>query len=202
MKRLTLTLTLSVAMAAGITLAQDGPTGHRERRNRTPDAVISALSLTPEQVSALQENRRAKREAIRPIHEAVGELGKQLRTEMSRDNPNPSVAGQLLVDTKSKREEIKTAAEQFQAQAVEILDDNQKAALAALEQIRGTLPALHQAGSLGLTNPGPGDGGFGGRSPHGMFGHAAMGGSPRGGRRGFFRGHRGPRPTPDDPPVE
>ena len=65
MKRLTLTLTLSVAMAAGIILAQDGPMGHQERRKRTPDAVISALSLTPEQVTALQENRRAKREAIR-----------------------------------------------------------------------------------------------------------------------------------------
>ena len=197
-----LTLTISVALATGITMAQDGPMGHRERHKRTPDAVISALSLTPEQVTALQENRRAEREAIRPIHEAVGELGKQLRTEMSQDNPIPSVAGQLLVDMKSKREEIKTAAEQFQAQAVEILDDNQKAALAALEQIRGTLPALHQAGSLGLTNPGPGDGGFGGRRPHGMFGRAAMVGSPGSGRRGFFRGHRGPRPTPDDPPVQ
>ena len=197
-----LTLTISVALATGITMAQDGPMGHRERRNRTPDAVISALSLTPEQVTALQENRRAERDAIRPVHEAIGELGKQLRTEMSQDNPNPSVAGQFLVDMKSKRDEIKTAAEQFQAQAVEILDDNQKAALAALEQIRGTLPALHQAGSLGLTNPGPGDGGFGGRRPHGMFGRAAMGGSPGSGRRGFFRGHRGPRPTPDDLPVQ
>ena len=202
MKRLTLTLTLSVAMAAGITLAQDDPMGHRERRNRTPDAVINALNLTPEQVSALQENRRAKREAIRPVHEAIGELGKQLRTEMSQDNPNPSVAGQFLVDMKSKRDEIKTATEQFQAQAVEILDDNQKAALAALEQIRGTLPALHQAGSLGLTNSGHGNRSVGERGPHGMFGRAAMGGSPGGGRRGFFRGHRGPRPTPDDPPVQ
>ena len=197
-----LTLTISVALATGITMAQDGPMGHRERRNRTPDAVISALSLTPEQVIALQENRRAKREAIRPVHEAIGELGKQLRTEMSQDNPNPSIAGQFLVDMKSKRDEIKTAAGQFQAQAVEILDDNQKAALAALEQIRGTLPALHQAGSLGLTNPGHGDRSVGERGPHAMFGRAAMGGSPGGGRRGSFRGHRGPRPTPDDPPVE
>ncbi len=196
-----MTLTLSAAMAAGIVLAQDGPMRDRERRNRTPDEAISALNLTAEQVTALQENQRAQREATRLIHQVITELGKQLRTEMSQDNPNPSVAGQLLADMKSKREEIKTTAGQFQAQALEILDDNQKAALAALEQTRQAQPALHQAGSLGLTSPGPGKRGFGGPGPRGKFGAAAIGGFPFGGRRGF-RGHRGPRPTPDDAPTQ
>ena len=83
-----MTLTLGVAMAAGIVLAQDGPMRDRERRNRTPDEAISALNLTAEQVTALQENQRAQRVATRLIHRASAELGKQLRTEMSQDNPN------------------------------------------------------------------------------------------------------------------
>ena len=194
-------LTLSAAMAAGIVLAQDGPMRHRERRNRTPDAAISALNLTAEQVTALQENQRAQREATRLTHQAIAELGKQLRTEMSQDNPNASVAGQLLVDMKVKREEIKTTSGQFQAQAIEILDDNQKAALAALEQTRQAQPALHQAGSLGLTSPGPGKGAFGGRGPRGEFGAAAIGGFRGGGRRGF-RGRRGPPPATGDAPTQ
>ena len=196
-----MTLTLSAAMATGIVLAQDGPMRDRERWNRTPDEAISALNLSAEQVTALQENQRAQREATRLIHQAIAELGKQLRTEMSQDIPNASVAGQLLVDMKSKREEIKTTAGQFQAQALAILDDNQKAALAALEQTRQAQPALHQAGSLGLTSPGPGKRGFGGRGPRGKFGAAAIGGFPFGGRQGF-RGRRGPRPATDDAPTQ
>ena len=50
-----LTLTISVALATGITMAQDGPMGHRERHKRTPDAVISALSLTPDQVNSAKK---------------------------------------------------------------------------------------------------------------------------------------------------
>ena len=196
-----MTLTLSVAMAAGIVLAQDGPMHHRERRDRTPDEAISALNLTAEQVTALQENQRALRQATRAIQQEIAELGKQLRTEMSQDNPNASVAGQFLVDMKRKREEIKTTAAQFQAQALEILDDNQKAALAALEQTRQAQPALRQAGSLGLTSFGPGPGGFDKRGRGGMFGGAAMGGF-RGGGRQRFRGRRGARPATDEAPTQ
>ena len=202
-----MTLTLCAAMASGIVLAQDGSMRDRQRRNRTPDEAISALNLTPEQVTALQENQRAKREATRLVYQAMAELGKQLRSEMSLDSPNASAAGQLLVDMKSKREEIKTIGEQFQAQAVALLDDNQKAALAALEQTREVQPALHQAGSLGLTDPGPGrgPGGFGGPGRGGMFGGGMFGGASmegfRGGGRRGFRGRRGPRPGTEDAPT-
>ena len=197
-----MTLTLCAAMASGIVLAQDGSMRERQRRNRTPDEAISALNLTPELVTALQENQRAKREATRSVYQAMAELGKQLRAEMALDSPNAAVAGQLLVDMKSKREEIKTTGEQFQAQAVALLDDNQKAALAALEKTRQVQPALHQAGALGLTDPGPGQrsGGFGGPGHGGMFGGASMEGFRGGGRRGF-RGRRGPRPGTDDAPT-
>ena len=204
-----MTLTLSAAMAAGIVLAQDGPMRDRERRNRTPDEAISALNLTPEQVTALQENQRALRQATRVIQQQIADLNQQMRTEMSQDTPNASVAGQFLLDMKSKREEIKTTAGQFQAQAVEMLDDNQQAALAALEQTRQAQPALRQTGSLGLTSLGPGPGGFGGRGRGGMFGGAAMGGfgggamgGPGGGGRRGFRGRRGPRPAADDAPTQ
>ena len=195
-----MTLTLSVAMATGIVLAQDGPMRDRERRHRTPDEAISALNLTPEQVAALQENQRALREATRSVHQEIAEMGRQLRTEMSQDNPNPSVAGQWLVDMKSKRAEIKATAEQFQTQAVEMLDENQKAALAALDQTREAQPAPRQAGLLGLTSPGPGKGGFRGRGPRGGFG-PAMEGFRGGGRRGFH-GRRGPRPGTEDAPPQ
>ena len=206
-----ITLTLCAAMTSGIVLAQDGSMRDRQRRNRTPDEAISALNLMPEQVTALRENQRAKREASRSVFQAMAELGKQLRAEMALDNPNASAAGQLLVDMKSTREEIKAIGEQFQAQAVALLDDNQKAALAALEETRQVQPALHQAGALGLTDSGPGQrpGGFGGPGRGGMFGGGMFGGGMSGGgsMEGFrggqrrFRGRRGPRPRTEDAPT-
>ena len=212
-----ITLTLCAAMTSGIVLAQDGSMRDRQRRHRTPDEAISALNLMPEQVTALRENQRAKREASRSVFQAMAELGKQLRAEMALDNPNASAAGQLLVDMKSKREEIKAIGEQFQTQAVGLLDDNQKAALAALEETRQVQPALHQAGALGLTDSGPGQrsGGFGGPGRGGMFGGGMFGGGMfgggmsgggsmegfRGGGQRRFRGRRGPRPGTEDAPT-
>ena len=173
-------VTMTCLITAGTALAQDG---FGDRPRRSPDALIDALNLTPEQVDALRGLRRSQFEAMRPIRGEMRELGRQLREEMSKDNPSPEAAGQFLVDMKAKRDEIKALMQEFQDQARGLLDENQQAALSELEQRRETGRALRQATGLGLLD----------RPERGLRGAGGPGGfgSRRHGTRRFFGGRRG-----------
>ena len=166
-----------------------------ERPRRSPDALMKALQLTGEQVSALQELRRSRREAMRPIGGEMRELGRQLREEMSKESPSASAAGQFLVDMKAKRDEIEALAQQFRDRALGLLDEGQRAALSELESGREMAPAIRQAMGLGLLAA----------AGRGLLDHAGPGFAKRGlGRRGFGRrrspaGPRG-RPGGGEPP--
>lgn len=175
-----ITVTMACMMTAGTALAQDG---FGDRPRRSPDAVIEALNLTGEQVSALRDLRRSQFEAMRPLGGEVRELGRQLREEMSKESPSPTAAGQSLVDMKGKRDEIKALMQQFQEQARGLLDENQNAALNELESGREMGQAIRQATGLGLLSPQVG--GFRGRGGPGGFGGRGFG------MRRFFGGHRG-----------
>ncbi len=126
-------VTIACVMTAGAALAQDG---FGDRPRRSPDALIAALNLTPEQVTALRDLRRTQFQAMRPIGGEIREMGKQLREEMSKESPSPAVAGQFLVDMKARRDEIKALRQQFEDQARGLLDENQQAALNELQSGR------------------------------------------------------------------
>ena len=181
-----ITVTMACVMAAGTAMAQDG---FGDRPRRSPDAVIEALNLTGEQVSALRDLRRSQFEAMRPLGGEVRELGRQLREEMSKESPIPTAAGQFLVDMKTKRDEIKALTQQFQDQARGLLDENQLAALNELESGREMGQAIRQATGLGLLSPQ--EGGFRGRGGPGGFGGRGFGMRRFGGHRGGFGGGHG-----------
>ena len=170
---------MTCLITAGTALAQDG---FGDRPRRSPDALIDALNLTGEQVDALRDLRRSQSQSMRPIGGEIRDLGRQLRGEMSKDNPSPEAAGQFLVDMKAKREEIKALMQEFQDQARDLLDENQQAALSELEQRRETGRALRQATGLGLLD----------RPERGLRGAGGPGGfGPRGFGKRRFGGHRG-----------
>ncbi len=178
---------MTCLITAGTALAQDG---FGDRPRRSPDALIEALNLTPEQLDSLRDLRRSQFEAMRPIRGEMRELGRQLREEMSKESPSPTAAGQSLVDMKGKRDEIKALMQQFQEQARGLLDENQNAALNELESGRELGQAIRQATGLGLLDRperglrgAGGPGGFGGRQ-HDMRRFF-------GGRRGGFGGGDG-----------
>lgn len=149
-------ITVACVFTAGIAaLAQEGFKG---RSRRSPDAAIAALSLTPEQVSSLRDLRRSQFREMRPIGGEMKELGRQLWEEMSKENPNPSIAGQLLVEMKASRDKIKVLSGKFQDQARGLLDENQQVALTTLESGREMQKAIREATGLGLLS-----------SPHGLF---------------------------------
>ncbi len=178
--------TIACVMTAGAALAQDG---FGDRPRRSPDALIAALNLTPEQVTALRDLRRSQFQAMRPLGGEIREMGMQLREEMSKESPSAGVAGQFLVDMKAKRDEIKVLMQQFQDQARGMLDENQQAALSELESGREMGQAIQQATGMGLLSPPEkrfrGPGGAGG------FGMRGFGMRRFGGHRGGFGGGDG-----------
>lgn len=179
-------VTIACVMTAGTALAQDG---FGDRPRRSPDALIAALNLTGEQLTALKDLRRSQFQAIRPIRGEIREMGRQLHEEMSKQSPSPTVAGQFLVDMKAKRDDVKALGQQFQDQARGLLDENQNAALSELESGREMGQAIRQATGMGLLAPpekglhGPGGGGG--------FGGPGFGMRRFGGRHGGFRGGDG-----------
>ncbi len=179
-------VTIACVVTAGAALAQDG---FGDRPRRSPDALIAALNLTPEQVTALRDLRRSQFQAVRPIGGEIREMGKQLREEMSKESPNPAVAGQFLVDMKAKRDEIKALRQQFVDQARGLLDENQQAALNELQSGREMGQAIRQATGMGLLDP-P-EKGFRGPGGAGGFGMRGFGMRRFGGHRGGFGGGDG-----------
>lgn len=150
-----MTITAVCIFVAGAALAQDGFKG---QHRRSPDAAIAALSLTPEQITSLRDLRRSHFGEMRPLGGEIREFGRQLWEEMSKENPNPSIAGQFLVDMKASRNKIKVLQQRFQDQARGLLSENQQAALGKLESGREMEKAIREAASLGLLS-----------TPHGVF---------------------------------
>ncbi len=140
---------------------------------RTPDALIAFLNLDDAQVTALQENNKAFREAVRTAMEGKRDQMKQLRDELAKDSPDANLVGQLIIEGKKTREQVGEIRDQYKATAMQTLTDEQKAKLASLEQVTELQPTAREAAGFHLLD-GPDNGpGFG-----------------VGGGRGF--GHRGP----------
>ncbi len=196
MKKMTM-IVLTTALGATMLLAQrpfgprgdgDGPRGPRT------DAAVELLGLDEAQVTALNENSQAFRTAVREAMQGTREKMQQFREAV--ENEDATLIGQLFLERGKNKARIDEIRAQYQANALQVLNDQQKAALAdmqqQLEQMKQLAPAAKQAtGLLLLDGPGegPGDGpgpGFGRRGGPGAGFGGHMGGGGFGGfpRRG------------------
>jgi Spy/CpxP family protein refolding chaperone len=144
MKKITVILVFVLSM--GTLLAQQGPPAMGPRSG-TPrlDALKSFLQLSDQQVQNLTALLTSFRDAVKPIHEQIMTKQKELRQELDKASPDPSVVAQLMVDVKNLRNQIKTKRDELRPQLVAILSDSQKSALATLQQALSLQQAAHQA---------------------------------------------------------
>ena len=186
MKKVTMFL-LATALGAATLVAQRpfGPrnAGEGQHAARTPDALIAFLNLDDAQVTALQENNKAFREAVRTAMEGKRDHMKQLRDELAKDSPDANLVGQLIIEGKKTREQIGEIRDQYKATAMQTLTDEQKAKLASLEQVTELQPTAREAAGFYLLDrpdngPGFGPGGRG-RAPTGRADSAAGSGDSR-----------------------
>lgn len=191
--------TMFAALAfSGLLLAQGpgfgpGP-GAAAGTPPAPTALKEFLGLTDTQVQQLIDLRKSLPDVMKPFAGQIREKQQALREEMQKTNPDPAKVGQLMVEMKQVRENMRAAREKQDEQAKALLTPDQKTKLAQLEAAQKLAPAIRQGVGLGLLD---GPAGAGARrgdgagpamrpgAPGAGFGSGLMGG------RGM-RGFRGP----------
>lgn len=204
MTRITV-LSMAIILASITLLAQRGergqrgPRGDRDRSESQQQTLKAAIGLSDEQLSKINDLRRANRNEIREIFQATRENGMQLREEMQKDSPDAATVGQLMIDAQSAPKRAAEKHRELSATLGGVLTDEQSSKLAELGNDPASRRAQMQARWLGLTG-GPeserGRGfGRGGRKNFGDFrGRGNFG--FRGGRG--FQGPRGFRGREND----
>ena len=181
---------IAVSVLCATTLVAQGPRalergeGHRGRGMRGPgmhsEALNSYLNLTEQQVAELKTARQTSREESRPIMQALREKGQALREEMRMESPNPGVIGDLTVEVKDLRDQLKAARTAQRNQLLGLLTEEQRGQVEELERVISLQAAAHQAAAMNFIE-GPE------RSP-GMRGGRGGKGRPGFGPRGRMRG--------------
>ena len=178
--RRTATALITILLCGSSAIAQWGP----GRRGPQAEQLATHLGLTADQVEALKEARSQHRQQVRALQREIFQKRREMRAELQGDNPNTAMIAQILVDIEGLNKQVKSLRDEFRQQTWATLGDEQKEAVAALEQAKALQPAIRQAAMFGLLED------SGGPGPR--FG----GGGFMGGRGGFFgRGFR-PEPRP------
>ncbi len=159
-------------------------------------ALQAALDISPEQMRDLvrfvREQRREMGETLKAegIREKIRTNLQALRELLESENPDPAEVGRLVLELRNLRERVREVRAAFHEAVRNYVKNtlNRAQELEALEEAAKLIPAIRQAGALGLLGPmGP---------PEGGEGPAALRHGKRGGR-GFGFGGLEPEPLPD-----
>jgi len=172
--KITTTL-LSVLFCGGVLLAQPGP------RDRGPMAMVpqtdplkAFLSLTDAQLQSLKDVQKAERDAAEPVMEQIAAKSKELREALHQNPVDQAQVDKLKAALADLQKQLQSLRDQFQPQALNILNAQQKTALATLQKALELIPAAQQAVFFNLLDsPQGAPGGFG---PTGHRGPGMMGG--------------------------
>jgi Spy/CpxP family protein refolding chaperone len=137
-------------LGAGLVFAQPG--GRREGRGGA-DALKQTLNLTDAQVQQIREITRQQMEGVKPIAQQMREKGAALREEMKKGSPDQAKVGQLSVDLKDLREQLKSKRAARGDSISAVLTPEQRDKLKTLEEAAKLGPAVRQAAALGLIDP-------------------------------------------------
>ena len=179
------TLILAMSLCAFTLMAQPPA----DRGPRTPEALKTALNLTDQQVTQMQEIQRQRFEASRDLRQQIQAKQRELREAIQGGASSASALGQLLLDTDALRKQIQDQDSRFRDQLQGVLDAEQKQKLGQLQAAADLMPAVGQARMFGLLErPEESGAGLGfrpGRGGGGMMGPGMMQGPGAGpfGRR-------------------
>jgi len=179
---------LLLTFAAGVLLAQGPPPDDFEPGPPGPpgpprhEELQQALGLTEDQIRQLTDLRKQEREELRSVLDQLRSKGKTLHELMQSQSPDPAAAGNLLIDMKKLRDQMRGTNAQYREKAVGLLNADQKAKLKSLEEAAGLAQAVRQGVGLNLLAPpeapwGPGlfrDRPWGPMGARGVFGRGGM----------------------------
>ncbi len=136
----------------------------------------SFLGLTDQQLTQLVQLRRDEQQALRPIREQMAVKTKALRNVMAAAAPDPAAVGQLTLDVRALRQQVRQTNQDYHNRALGLLGDAQKTKVQTLQRLMRLRPAVNAATALNLLMPplprmgrGPRDGAGHGAGAPGMM---------------------------------
>ena len=139
------------ALVCGTMLAQVSPLEGGERRGGPRgEQLKNFLELTGEQVDGLGGLHRSSRESLMPMLQKMRQKQSELRDAMAQEAPDSAYVGQMIVDLKALREQLKAKRAENRDQALALLTAGQIETLESLKQAMELGPAAHQAVRMNL----------------------------------------------------
>ncbi len=163
---------LAICMFAAVLAAQEA-TKPAANAAADPAALKTYLSLSDAQLSQLRQLKVDHHNAVAPIRTQLAPLQRQLRDQIA-SGADPSAIAQTAAKIEPLRKQLTDANDNYQKQALAVLNPDQTTKLNALQEAMKLAPAIRQAVAMGLISP---PAGF-----MGAFRSPAMAGMMRAGR--------------------
>lgn len=144
---------LGIGLLAGLGYAQPRGAGRGPGRQGEMGALKEYLGLTDAQVQQIRDVTRQQMESVKPLADQMREKSSALREEMKKETPDQAKVGQLSVDLKNLREQMKSKRTARGDSVSGLLTPEQRTKLKTLEEAAKLGPAVRQAGALGLIDP-------------------------------------------------
>ena len=114
------------------------------------DAVQQHLVLTPDQVQKLQTILKTRQDAEQAIWQRIGEKQSELHRMLESGSTDALTIGRLQVDIRDLQKQVPGSSEPYMREALQVLNDTQKAKLAELSRALELQTAANQAVYLNL----------------------------------------------------
>jgi uncharacterized membrane protein len=110
------------------------------------------LNLSDAQIQSLVQLQQQKAQTLQPVVQQAVQTQQKLQQILAAPNPDPATVGQLVIAMATFGQQVQQIAGNFQQQASNLLQPDQKMKLPPLQLALELYPAAAQAVSLGLLN--------------------------------------------------
>lgn len=135
-----------LTLLAGVLFAQD-PTASPQ-----PPDLKNFLNLSDAQIQSLVQLQQQKGQTLQPVVQQMMQTQMKLQQILTSPNPDAATVGQLVIAMNALGGQVQQIAGNFQQQAVNVLQPDQKTKLPPLQLALELHPIALQAASLGLLN--------------------------------------------------
>ncbi len=141
-------LALVVLALAVPALADDGPLAVRAKAE-----VVGFLALTPDQVAQWDTLLATREQTIPPLRTQLQGIEDQLKALLAEPNPDPAAVGDLVLQAKGVRDQIKAAKGAYLDGFGAMLGPDQQAKLAFMRRADQARPLIPAFRAFGLVPP-------------------------------------------------
>ena len=133
----------------GTQIDGNAPRGARGPALLAPRFLVRYLELSEQQVEETKALFEAHRDAVRPLHRELRDLHRELRGLLEGEDPDASAVGELVLEGKVLKDELRTSREVFHGDLRALLTTDQQKRWDILLEIVEILRSPGPAGPSG-----------------------------------------------------